>query len=121
MPPQTNLNHTRLSWNAVAELAIVLNSEEILNLSTAFARARTLEKPLFSIESARLELLEVTLRCFLLAHAGVAEWQTQGTQNPPLFTGLRVRLPPPAPSDRARKPNASLVPEEEAPSSGPIG
>src|SRR5512138_3275101 len=29
--------------------------------------------------------------------AGVAEWQTQGTQNPPLFTGMWVRLPPPAP------------------------
>ena len=30
--------------------------------------------------------------------AGVAEWQTQGTQNPPLHKGMRVRLPPPAPS-----------------------
>src|SRR5204862_6617501 len=31
------LNHARLQWNALAELAIVLNSEEILNLSMAFA------------------------------------------------------------------------------------
>src|SRR4029453_7374980 len=30
--------------------------------------------------------------------AGVAEWQTQGTQNPPLFTGVWFRLPPPAPN-----------------------
>src|SRR5205085_12356297 len=32
-----------------------------------------------------------------LPAAGVAEWKTQGTQNPPPLAGVRVRLPPPAP------------------------
>src|SRR5512139_1343453 len=46
--------------------------------------------------------------------AGVAEWQTQGTQNPPTLAVVWVQLPPPAPTIAFRGPamKASPIVEE---------